>query len=55
MKLAVLGTGFIITDALTAISEVEGSEKNANFAGNREIQGKQADGGWRQLFENNPD
>ena len=32
MKLAVLGTGFIITDALTAISEVEGIEKNAIYA-----------------------
>ena len=32
MKLAILGTGFIITDALTAISEVEGIEKNAILA-----------------------
>ncbi len=32
MKLAILGTGFIITDALTAISEVKGIEKNAIFA-----------------------
>ena len=32
MKLAVLGTGFIITDALTAISEVERIEKNAIYA-----------------------
>ena len=32
MKLAILGTGFIITDALTAISEVEGIEKNAIYS-----------------------
>ena len=32
MKLAVLGTGFIITDAMGAVSEVEGIEKKAIYA-----------------------
>lgn len=37
MKLAILGTGFIITDALNAISEVEGIEKVAILAREKSV------------------
>lgn len=55
MKLAILGTGFIITDALDAISEVEGIEKVAILAREKSVdkgKGFQEKYGIEKLYTN---